>query len=312
MSAWYAAAVSATVTGTVATLVVLWLCRWNGVSPRTKVWMCRLAFLKWPIGLVGGVGLAVVPSPVGAQESAAWIGYVIALVCIIWCAGFLSATIDAVGAWRACRRAVIAVPLASASERTRANALADQARTGARFTLRCGDCAPAVVMAVPGRTVVVPRCASDFVILHELSHLKNRDLTWVGLASLVQCTFWFHPLVESLHRELRLWQDVVADRCAMAISGVSARTAADEVMRATSHGVGTPALGLGTDATCVARRFRQLYSVGRCSLLGAFAAVVALGAMVPVQSAEPALEGAGPQELTPARAPMAPIATMAE
>lgn len=63
--------------------------------------------------------------------------------------------------------------------------------------------------------------ALRYALAHEWSHVERRDLAWWQLTMLVQCLFFYQPLVWWLRRQLRLYQDLVADRRAARQAPVS-------------------------------------------------------------------------------------------
>jgi hypothetical protein len=306
VSNWFWTMLAATVTGTVTTLGVLWVCRWRGIAPLAKVWLCRLALIKWPLGLFVGVGVAIGGT---GGASLPWIGPATIGVFVLWVVGVALGTVDSALSWFRCCRGVLAQPIADAASLVRC-----APRIGVRGRVEVRRSPHAIVMLAPHRVIAIPEGASDFVVLHELAHLRHRDLLWAGIASAVQCSFWFHPLVESLHREMRLWQDVAADQRALVLSGVKASAAADEIMSSAVLFEAASALALGADARLFARRFRHLYGERR-SIWSLVAGVgLSLVLLVPLVPASPT---GGPMRRTPtgevfspARSLAQPIATM--
>jgi beta-lactamase regulating signal transducer with metallopeptidase domain len=292
---------AATVAGTVTTLGVLWVCRWPGIAPLAKVWLCRLALLKWPVGLFFGVGIAV-GGPGGVAPS--WVAPTVVGVFVLWVVGIALVAAESAVAWSRCRRTALSLPAWEGDVSTSAK------RVGILGTIDVRRSAHAFVMLAPGRLMVLPESASMFVVLHELAHLRHRDLLWSGVASLVQCAFWFHPLVESLHREMRLWQDVVADQTALQLSGTDARSAADEIMASASPMETAPALALGADAKLFARRFRLLYGERRSVLALVAGFAISLALLVPLLPAPRPESGPVRELYQPVRSPMTRIATM--
>jgi hypothetical protein len=306
MSGWFWTMMVATVTGTVTTLGVLWVCRWKGIAPLAKVWLCRFALLKWPLGLFVGVGVAV-GSGVGAAP--AWALAAMSGVFGLWVLGVALSVLDSVASWIRCRRTVLAQPVADTDSVVRC-----APRIGLRGRIDVRKSPHALVMLAPHRVMAIPDGASDFVVLHELAHFRHRDLWWAGIASAVQCAFWFHPLVESLHREMRLWQDVDADQLALALSGVGARAAVGEIMSSATSFEAAAALALSADARVFARRFRHLYGERRSTWAVVAGVGLSLVLLVPLV---PATAGGGPirrsptgEAFKPARSLAQPIATM--
>lgn len=284
MSPWFSSMLVATLTGSLATVVVLVLCRVSAVTSPAKVWLCRALLVKWPLGLATGFGFVLGPSvATRSSEPARWVGALTAFVFVLWLVGAGLHLFDAYRAWAVCRRAVLSAPLADQGERLRVGRLAESVAVGSRFDVRIGEGVPALVMAAPRLVLALPPGASDFVVLHELAHLRHRDLAWTGLAALIHAAFWFNPLLERLVRELRFWQDVSADSCAIALSGTSPASAAADVLRGGASEPGAaPVLALGSESALFARRFREMYARRKGSLAGAALVLVGLVSMSPV------------------------------
>ena len=54
------------------------------------------------------------------------------------------------------------------------------------------------------------------ILAHEHGHLRHGDHWWNGLAVLLRCVFWFHPLLPLAHRWFRLDQEVACDAAVVA------------------------------------------------------------------------------------------------
>lgn len=59
----------------------------------------------------------------------------------------------------------------------------------------------------------------DPVLLHELVHLRRRDLVWIWIPQLARMVYWFHPLTHWLIHRIRLEAELSCDGIAMATSG---------------------------------------------------------------------------------------------
>lgn len=301
---------AATLAGTLATALVLVVCRWDRVSPSVKVWLCRAALLKWPLGLVGiGVPVVVAAKSAGAQP-ASWIALAMSFVFVVWLVGAVVALIESVLDWSRARRAMRLVPRASTELQDKVTGWKARMRLRTRVDLRAANGAPTAVMYAPTTAMVLPSDASDFAIAHELAHIKNRDLAWVGFASCVNVLFWFHPWMDTLHREMRLWQDVLADSRAIALTSTKPADAVDEILTATRPQAAF-ALSLGADAAFFARRFTQLYRCRKSLWASLVACAFVAVSLVPLKTAQE------DQEAVAARVPVAvavgdtpPIATM--
>ena len=60
--------------------------------------------------------------------------------------------------------------------------------------------------------------ALNAAVLHELAHIRRRDLLWNWLPALVETLFFFHPLVWLARREWRLAQEMATDELAVSAS----------------------------------------------------------------------------------------------
>lgn len=73
------------------------------------------------------------------------------------------------------------------------------------------------------------------VVLHELAHLKRRDLLWCWPAEFVRIAFWFHPLVHWICRRIHLERELACDQVAMVHSGGSAGSYAQTLVDVVTH-----------------------------------------------------------------------------
>ncbi len=71
------------------------------------------------------------------------------------------------------------------------------------------------------------------MIAHEVAHIARRDLLWLGLGSLTQMIFFFHPAVWLAARSSRLAHESATDEQASRLAGVPIRTYAEMLLRAT-------------------------------------------------------------------------------
>lgn len=62
--------------------------------------------------------------------------------------------------------------------------------------------------------------ALNAALMHELAHIKRRDLLWNWLPALAEVLFYFHPLVWLARREWRLAQEIATDELALKVSQV--------------------------------------------------------------------------------------------
>jgi beta-lactamase regulating signal transducer with metallopeptidase domain len=73
------------------------------------------------------------------------------------------------------------------------------------------------------------------VILHELAHLKRRDLLWGWPVEIARIVYFFHPLVYWVAHQLRLERELACDQLAMAHSGHPPADYAQTLVRVVGH-----------------------------------------------------------------------------
>jgi beta-lactamase regulating signal transducer with metallopeptidase domain/WD40 repeat protein len=82
-------------------------------------------------------------------------------------------------------------------------------------------CVPAVVgvfrprLVVPRGWRVWGRAQRHCILLHELAHIKRRDVAAQLLARLAFLTYWFHPLMWYAIRQLRIERELACDDCVL-------------------------------------------------------------------------------------------------
>ena len=141
-------------------------------------------------------------------------------------------------------------------------------------------------------------------VMHEVIHLKRRDLIMNTIQNLLQLVYWFHPLVWLAGRETRNYREMVVDETVVSgRRGVSHKEYGDTMLMLSGHGAppvsGT--IGIAEPSTFMFRRFIRLMESGArerkdgMSLLNW--AVVALFALVfiPMGMIRPGV-AAGPGE----------------
>ncbi len=94
------------------------------------------------------------------------------------------------------------------------------ARLQHRFTrdVAKGDVGPAVVGVIAPRIVTPDDFTERFdaeqqmlVLAHEQTHLRRQDTRLNGLATALQCLFWFNPLIHLAIRPMRIDQELACD-----------------------------------------------------------------------------------------------------
>ncbi|MSR57869.1 MAG: hypothetical protein EXS05_09365 [Planctomycetaceae bacterium] len=81
--------------------------------------------------------------------------------------------------------------------------------------------------------VVLESCSAEVVdaaVIHELAHVKRRDLLWNWLPALAEVLYFFHPLVWLAKREWRLAQEIAADQLAVGAARVDVAQYAESLL----------------------------------------------------------------------------------
>lgn len=73
------------------------------------------------------------------------------------------------------------------------------------------------------------------ILLHEVAHVKRRDLVWNWLPEIVRIFYFFHPVVYYVNYRIRLERELSCDQLAMSASGASAADYADTLVKVVSH-----------------------------------------------------------------------------
>ncbi len=102
---------------------------------------------------------------------------------------------------------------------------------------------PLFVCGLRRPVLVVPAGLADSLgpgqlrqaLLHELAHLKRRDLFWGWIVEIAKIVYFFHPLVYWLGYRLHLERELACDQVAMAISGGTAAEYTQTLIEVVSH-----------------------------------------------------------------------------
>ena len=73
------------------------------------------------------------------------------------------------------------------------------------------------------------------VVLHELAHIKRRDLAWGWPVEIARIVYFFHPLVYWVAYQLGLERELACDQLAMARSGHPPADYAQTLVQVISH-----------------------------------------------------------------------------
>lgn len=106
------------------------------------------------------------------------------------------------------------------------------------------------------------------VLLHELGHVKRRDLWWGWLPALARMIYFFHPVIHWVCFRIRLERELACDQLAMTLSGRSAAEYADVLVQVISRASMPRALctnSLQGLSTFWRRRITMLVSTRQCS-----------------------------------------------
>jgi beta-lactamase regulating signal transducer with metallopeptidase domain len=111
-----------------------------------------------------------------------------------------------------------------------------------RVVLTGSDCSPFVcgvrhaVLVMPARLAAsLSPTEHRHVVLHELAHVRRRDLVWGWISELARVIYFFHPAVHWIAYRARLERELACDQLAMAHSGHDAREYAATLVRVVSH-----------------------------------------------------------------------------
>ena len=111
-----------------------------------------------------------------------------------------------------------------------------------RVVLTGSDCSPFVCGVRNPVLVMSARLAPSLsptelrhVVLHELAHLRRRDLVWGWISELARVVYFFHPVVHWIAYRARLERELACDQMAMSHSGQDAQEYASTLVRVVSH-----------------------------------------------------------------------------
>jgi hypothetical protein len=96
----------------------------------------------------------------------------------------------------------------------------------------------------------------DWMLAHELAHVKRRDLLWNWLPLLAHGLLFFHPLVWLAQREWRLAMEVACDELAVRVTNCPLADYGNMLLNFSLHHPPSSRVGLGTVA--VAESYQSL------------------------------------------------------
>jgi len=146
---------------------------------------------------------------------------------------------------------------------------------------------PAIVLPTDLQVTVAER---EWILAHELAHVKRRDLWWSHLPVFTRVLFFFHPLVWLAHREWRLAQETACDALTVRITSARACDYGDLLVRLASRHPGAPdaglsAAGIQDGGATLERRLKVLRSISNPTrtrtLCGGVLMALTLGGLVP-------------------------------
>ncbi|MFC1759803.1 M56 family metallopeptidase, partial [Planctomycetota bacterium] len=140
----------------------------------------------------------------------------------VWTLGVAVVFVRLVGQWIQLRRSLShASPVNDSETLAKTNELCKRLGISSPPTLLFSECAFPFVTGILRPVTVVPQelqnseSELEAVLLHELAHVKRRDLVWNWLALFVGVVFFFHPLVWLARQRWRLDQEIAADQLAL-------------------------------------------------------------------------------------------------
>jgi len=72
------------------------------------------------------------------------------------------------------------------------------------------------------------------VLLHELAHIRRRDLVWNWIGEIARIVYFFHPVAHWINYQARLERELACDQLAMAVSGHGAKEYAATLVQVVS------------------------------------------------------------------------------
>ena len=109
-----------------------------------------------------------------------------------------------------------------------------------------------LVMGVVRPAIVLPagfvatEAEQEWILAHELAHVKRRDLLWAHLPVLTRVVFFFHPAVWVAHREWRITQEMACDALTVDLTAAPAGGYGEMLVKLATRQQAFPPAELGT------------------------------------------------------------------
>ena len=128
-------------------------------------------------------------------------------------------------------------------------------------------------------TVELPEEDFRFVVLHELTHCRRRDLPYKWLTQLTVCIHWFNPLVHWMAREVERTGELSCDEAVLRrLDGPGRRAYGDAILRTISAGGGyqavQPSPTLGAEGKHLKERLETIMKFKKTGRLAAVLAAL--------------------------------------
>ncbi len=128
-------------------------------------------------------------------------------------------------------------------------------------------------------TVELPEEDFRFVVLHELTHCRRRDVLYKWLTQLTVCIHWFNPLVHWMAREVERTGELSCDEAVLRrLDGPGRRAYGDAILRTISAGGGyqavQPSPTLGAEGKHLKERLETIMKFKKTGRLAAVLAAL--------------------------------------
>ena len=165
---------------------------------------------------------------------------------IAWCGGVLLSTLKLLREWRRVRELVAsakAVECKIVQQRLATHCRRLRLSRPPRLCQSHHTCNPCLVglfrprIIVPAELLESEQAATlDAVLLHELAHVRRRDLLWNWLPAVVDVLFFFHPVHWWAKREWRVAQEIATDQLAISSAKIDVASYAQSLVALVATG----------------------------------------------------------------------------